>query len=425
MRPRRNIIVITAVAGLLIAACSSKGATSSDASSAPSATTPTTDAATTSTVSAADIAEAAKAYTEPGPYAVGVTTVALANGVATEIWYPAIAGSIGTETYDARDFTDPAIRALLTAQIPATHSYQAARDAAVADGKFPVVLNSHGFSGWRVVSSFLTSHLASWGMIVVSPEHKTRDLLHLASNLPAASATTTTVSGPNTSTASTDATPSTDPKVVAALNESVADLLGGLDFITAQGIDATSKFNGHVDVDHVGALGHSAGGGTILKAALDPRIDGYVSMASGIFGATTDLPAKPSFFLSGSIDQIASTKRTHDAYLKVPTPSLFWRIEGAGHNAFDDLCTLGDGKGIIGIAEASGLGAFLDSLPLIRKLGSDGCLPPAVPVTTTFPIIDHAVTAWFLNLFGIDATPRGLDAHVANSYATKLTIEQR
>jgi dienelactone hydrolase len=421
MRHRRNIVVISAISGLLIAACSSNSSTSSDASSAPSAT----DAATTSTLSAADIAEAAKAYTEPGPYAVGVTTVALANGVPTEIWYPAAAGSVGTETYDARDFTDPVIRALLTAQIPATHSYQAARDAAVADGKFPVVLNSHGFSSWRVASSFLTSHLASWGMIVVSPEHKTRDLLHLASNLPAASATTTTVNGSNDSTPATDATSSTDPKVVAALNESVADLLGGLDFITSQGTDTASKFNGHVDLDHVGALGHSAGGGTIVKAALDPRIDGYVSMASGIFGAATDLPNKPSFFLSGAIDQIAATERTHDAYLKVPTPSLFWRIDGAGHNAFDDICTLGEGKGIIGIAEASGLGAFLDSSPLIRKLGSDGCLPPAVPVTTTFPIIDHAVTEWFLNLFGIDATPKGLDAQVANSYATKLTIEQR
>jgi hypothetical protein len=64
-------------------------------------------------------------------------------------------------------------------------------------------------------------------------------------------------------------------------------------------------------------------------------------------------------------------------------------------------------------------------VPLIRKLGSDGCLPPNAPVTTTYPIIDHAVTAWFLNLFGIDKAPKGLDATVANSYAAKVTIEQR
>jgi dienelactone hydrolase len=376
-------------------------------------------------VDAAAVAAAAKAYTDAGPYPVGVTTATLASGVKVEVWYPAVAGSSGTETYDARDFTDPAIRALLTAQIPATHSYPAARDAAVADGKFPVVLNSHGFAGWRVVSSFLTSHLASWGMIVVSPDHKTRDLLHLASNLTSVSGTTTTVSNSSGDTTPSDATNSTDPKVIAALNESVADLLGGLDYIAAQDAQATSPFHNHVDLDHVGALGHSAGGGTIVKAALDPRVDGYVSMASGVFGVTADLPAKPSFFVSGANDQIAATKRSHDAYLAVPAPSLFWRIDAAGHNAFDDLCTLGGGKGIIGIAEASGLGTFLDSVPLIRKLGSDGCLPPDAPVTTTYPIIDHAVTAWFLNLFGIDKAPKGLDATVANSYAAKVTIEQR
>ena len=88
-----------------------------------------------------------------GPFAVGVTTASLANGIAVEIWYPAVEGSTGTETYDVRDFTAPAIKAVLTADIPATFSYAAARDAAVADGAFPVVLNSHGFSSMRLASS--------------------------------------------------------------------------------------------------------------------------------------------------------------------------------------------------------------------------------------------------------------------------------
>ena len=425
MRIRHNTVVLATISGLLMSACSSSASTSDSAATA-AVTTPASDAATTTTIDAAAVAAAAQAYTEPGPYAVGVTTVALANGVLAEIWYPAVAGSTGTETYDVREFTDPVIRALLTADIPATHSYTAAREAAVAEGKFPVVLNSHGFSSFRVASSFLTSHLASWGMIVVSPDHASRDLLHLGTNLTRLTeATTTTSVASGNSTPATDATESTDPKVVAALNESVSELLGGLDYITAQNTESASPFNGHVDLDHVGALGHSAGGGTILKAALDDRIDGYVSMASGVFGAQSDLPNKPSFFVSGAIDQIALTERSRDAFMKVPPPSLFWRIDGVGHNGFDDLCTLGGGKGIIGLAEASGLGAVLDSAPLLRKLGSDGCLPPAVPVTTTYPIINHAVTAWFLNLLGIDASPQGLDPQVADAYVAKVTIEQR
>ena len=162
-----------------------------------------------------------------------------------------------------------------------------------------------------------------------------------------------------------------------------------------------------------------------MSAALDPRIDGYVSMASGVRGSAADLPAKPSFFLSGALDTFATPSRTHDSFLAVPSPSLYWRIDGVGHNGFDDLCTLGGGAGIIGIAEASGLGAFLDSAPLIRRLGSDGCLPPAVPVETTYPIIRHAITAWFLNLFGIDPVQVGLGPEVRAAYAEPINIEQR
>ncbi len=419
---RHRYLAVCLVVGLFVTACSSTSSTSSQ--STPAATSPvtaTTVAPTTTTVDPA----LANAYVEPGPFPVGVTTATMANGVKVEIWYPAVAGSSGTETYDARDFTDPVLRSLLTGNVDATVTYAATRDAAVADGKFPVVLNSHGVSGWRSVSSFLTSHLASWGMVVVSPDHASRDLYHLISNLPNLSgggtgSTTTTVT-PDTSNTTT----TIDPKALARFNESVDDLLGSLDYITAQNGDAASPFKGHIDLDHVGALGHSAGGGTILKASLDPRIDGYVSMASGIFTTQTELPAKPSFFLSGAIDHVADTERTYNAYLTVPTPSLFWRIDEAGHNAFDDLCTLGGGKGIIGVAEASGLGPFLDGAPLVRKLGSDGCVPPAAPATTTFPIIQHAVTAWFLQLFGKDATPKGLDSSVSGSYAVKVTVEQR
>jgi hypothetical protein len=102
-----------------------------------------------------------------------------------------------------------------------------------------------------------------------------------------------------------------------------------------------------------------------------------------------------------------------------------WIIEGVGHNGFDDFCTFGNGSGIIGLAEASGLGGLLDAQPSLRRLGQDGCLPPAVPVTETFPIINHAVTAWIRALFGIDAEPVGLGPEVADAYAHPVEIQVR
>src|SRR3954451_14625729 len=103
-------------------------------------------------------------------------------------------------------------------------------------------------------------------------------------------------------------------------------------------------------------------------------------MASGLGRDTdpTNLPDKPSFFLAGANDGVADPARTHEAFAAVPAPSLFWKIDGVGHNGFDDFCTFGNGTGIIGIAEASGLRPVLDAQPQFRTLGEDGCVPPAV-----------------------------------------------
>jgi predicted dienelactone hydrolase len=395
---------------LLVAASCSSSSTSSPTTTAASTVVtdaPTTTAeATTTTTSAAD---AAKAYEDSGPFPVGVTTLQLAKGPKVEIWYPAVIGTTGTESYDVRDFTPPAIKALLTGNAPATYSYAAGRDAKVADGKFPVVLFSHGFTGIRVQSTFLTAHLASWGMIVVSPEHPSRDLTNVLGG-----------------------------SAKGDVADSVDDLLKSLDLITAGGADNTSPFNGHVDSDHVAAVGHSAGGGTVLGAAADTRVKGYVSMASGVLlgrggsGSTTtsidpaSLPNKPSFFLGGSVDAVVPFDTvTRPSFDLVPSPSLLWKIDGVGHNGFDDFCTFGNGTGIIGVAEASGLGPLLAAQPSLKKLGEDGCIAPAVPVDTTFPIIRHAVTAWLRNLFGADPTQVGLGTDVAGLYAAKVTVSSK
>ena len=408
---RRLPLALLSAAALTLAACSSStsdavpSTSEATTTAAPTTAAPTTtEAATTTTI---DLAPLAQAYVEPGDYPVGVTTLLLAKGPAVEIWYPAVAGTTGTETYDVRDFVPEAIRAVLTGDAPATYSYAAGRDAAAADGKFPVVLFSHGFTGIRVQSTFLTAHLASHGMIVVSPEHPSRNLTGVLGG-----------------TASGDRA------------DAVDDLLKSLELVTALGSDPTSGLFGRVDADRVAAVGHSAGGGTVLAAADDLRIDGYVSMASGVFrgsdagGSTTveppAMPAKPSFFLAGTVDAVVpAADATRPAFEQAPSPSLLWVIEGVGHNGFDDFCTFGNGKGIIGVAEASGLGPLLEAQPQLKKLGEDGCIAPAVPVDTTFPMIRHAVTAWLLNLFGVDAEQVGLGPEVAGEYVAAVDIQSK
>lgn len=372
---------------LIATACTANSATTT---SDPPATiaVETTVAVTTTTLSPAQLAQA---YTEPGPYAIGVITLTLAKGNQVEVWYPAVAGGNGTVSYDVRDFTPPAIKAILTGDAPATYSINATRDTDPAEGQFPMVLFSHGFTGIRVQSTFLTSHLAGWGMIVVAPDHPSRDLSNVLSN-----------------TASGDQA------------DAVDDLLKSLDLVVAD-----PRLGSHVDAQHIAAVGHSAGGGTVVGVAADPRILGYVSLASGRLG-TDVLPTKPSLFVAGTNDGVVSpTDVSFAAFQQAPTPTTFWQIDGVGHNGFDDFCTFGNGKGIIGVAEASGLGALLDAQPQLRKLGEDGCLPPNAPVTETFPIIRHVVTAWLRNIFGIDREPVGLDRDAGLTYGVTVKVDRR
>jgi dienelactone hydrolase len=369
------------------AAAVSQGSDAPDETATTSA--PATSQATTTTVA---LAELAMRYSGPGPFPVGVHTTALPKGNAVEIWYPA-ARAGGEEAYDVRDFVPPAIAALLTGDVPSTYTYAAGRDADVAAGQFPVVLFSHGFSGMRLQSTFLTAHLASWGMVVASADHPSRDLFNVIGN-----------------TASGDRA------------DAVDDVLRTLDYLTQQNGDPTSAFVDHLDLTSVAAVGHSAGGGTVLGAAADERIDGYVSLASGTLGDATQ-PDKPSFYMAGANDAVVDADtQTYPAFTSAPPPTLYWQIDGVGHNGFDDFCTFGNGAGIIGVADASGLAAVVT--PQQRTLGEDGCKPPNLPVEETFPIIRHAVTVWLLDLFGgeIDVP---LDGTVSGVYSTPIRIEQR
>ena len=138
------------------------------------------------------------------------------------------------------------------------------------------------------------------------------------------------------------------------------------------------------------------------------------------------MPDKPSLFMAGKADAVASwdtlTKVAFDA---ATAPSWFWALDTVGHNGFTDLCTFANGTGVIGVAVASGLGGFLDTNPSFRRLGEDGCLAPAAPVQDTFPIVDHAVTAFLRNLFGVDPEPIGLGPDVVGEYAVPVQIEQK
>ena len=118
----------------------------------------------------------------PGSYTVGVTTITAtdpkrlntANFVfnterplVLEVWYPAVRPA--AEEGENRLATYKNVTRL---HKPFELQGEAYRDAAtISEGNFPLILLSHGFTGYRTQMFYLGEHLASHGYVVVGIDH--------------------------------------------------------------------------------------------------------------------------------------------------------------------------------------------------------------------------------------------------------------
>jgi predicted dienelactone hydrolase len=82
--------------------------------------------------------------------------------ITVEVWYPAAEGTAPGGTYSAL---------LRDGETEVQLSGRAARDAAPAEGSFPLVVISHGYPGNRFLMSHLGENLASKGYVAVSVDH--------------------------------------------------------------------------------------------------------------------------------------------------------------------------------------------------------------------------------------------------------------
>ena len=337
------------------------------------------------------------AYTGPGPYQVGVTTLDLADR-KVEVWYPADAAGIGStpkDEYFIRSFIPPSFDALIPPDVNPPFLTDAYRDvAASSDGPFPLVLFSHGAASYRLQSTKLTTHLASWGFVVISPDYLERGLASVLGSPPASSRPDTTIAD-------------------EAINA-----------VKAADTTAGGLLEGVVNSTKVYPIGHSAGGGTSLKLLQRPDVDSIIPMASGISllsifqGNNPVLPeGKSIFWIGGRNDGIAASENVRTGYDYTPGEKKIVELSGAGHNnAFTDICEIGDG-GVAALAVATGL-PIPDAL---LNLGNDGCpTPPFVDSPILWPQVDHLVTAELRYRSGLDPEPVGLGNQVTASLPNVL-----
>lgn len=317
-----------------------------------------------------------KSFARPGPYGVGETTLELRGGAAVEVWYPARAEDVQGEEpaeYDVVDWLPALAQELLPDEAAATYPSGGVDDVPVARGRFPLVVFSHGYAGFPAQSSFLTSWLATWGFVVAAPDHRSRDLASILG-------------------APTDAP--TD----------VADLRATITLMTKEAKRRTGRFAGRIDPTSVGAVGHSAGGAAVVElAAADRRVDTFVAMA----GASTEggVPRVPGLVLAGDSDRIVGLGRLRKAYAALRAPRQLVVLSRAGHHAFSDLCEVGGGAGgLVGLADTYGFPVSAD----MERLATDGCNPPAISPTKSWPAVRQATVAQLRHVLGADSSAKGL-----------------
>lgn len=328
-------------------------------------------------------------FTDPGPFAAGVTTLSLnKDGPLVEVWYPATSASVkghARASYNVAEWLPPAIRALIPAHFTgATYQTDAYRDVSVASGRFPLVVFSHGYSGFRDQSTFLTTRLASWGFVVAAADLPDNDL-------------TAVLSGKSNKSDTAD----------IAEQQQVITLMGN----EAQG---SGRFQGHIDMSRIAAVGHSLGGAlSEALAAADPRVTTFVGLAGatvGSFGQTTsgaasEVPDKPGMLMGGTADQVVSPIGIVKAFLAMKSPKRLVTLHNFGHLVFADICEIGSSNGgLLAIAKE----VHITVPPNLKPLATDGCDAPDTAVTQGWPAVRQAVTAQLRHVFGFDRSLAGL-----------------
>ena len=312
-------------------------------------------------------------FSERGPYAVGVTTRSLGDR-DVEVWYPVdpeLVDGQPTETFDALTAFPETLRVIVPLELSGEYDTLAFRDAAALPEAFPVLIYGHGFGGYRQIATHFTSHLASWGYVVVSADHLERGIAEQTLDLVGSGLFDESNSRPD-----------------AAVDDvrNTIDLLGVL---STEGLLA-----GAMDLDRLAISGHSAGAWAAVQfAATEPdRIDGWISISGG----TRDGLAltQPGLIVIGELDAVVPAERSYELFETAGVALSLLNIQGAGHNSFTDPCR--------GIADLGGLGALTALLGEEQVArAEDGCTSGATEPEVAQAMVNHVTVAWLNTLFDI------------------------
>jgi predicted dienelactone hydrolase len=290
---------------------------------------------------------------QPGPYPVGVTTLQFsdpartevltgkARALLTEIWYPAAEETRELPKNRLLDFilrgTNPSVGLLLKLAFDIDleemdKSFQnfAVRDARIRDGKYPLILFSHGNGGLRFQNAFLCEHLASHGYIVAAPDHTGNAAVTFVDGQPIRF---------------------NEQGRDQAAKDRPLDIRFLIDEFTRLNQGADSRFLERIDLDNIGVTGHSFGGYTSTWAAdTDLRVKAIAPMA-GVARERVNYDC-PVLVLMATEDKtmgLDGNANIRRYYEESKGPRYFVEFKNAGHFSFTEMyqfkADFGDGVG--------------------------------------------------------------------------------
>jgi predicted dienelactone hydrolase len=224
-----------------------------------------------------------------------------------------------------------------TSGVPRNHDYGlqtglVAQDGAVAEGRWPVVLFSHGFLSGAERSAFITENLARRGYVVAAPDH---------------------ADGIVDPTPSSPRLPRfTQPEAWddATFRERREDLVATLDLLEREDAAAESWLSGRLDPGRVAAMGHSLGGYTALglgglrESWRDARVRAVVALSP--YAAPYLLPGGmpprnvPTLLQGGTLDFVISP-RLPQLYDLLSGPKYSLVLQSGNHFAWTNLGAFG------------------------------------------------------------------------------------
>jgi pimeloyl-ACP methyl ester carboxylesterase len=299
-----------------------------------------------------------------GRYAVGTTTLVLEDVSRIEqygpdpgggrrlplhVWYPASGDGESSSWLDREQFGAVAVEYGLPRffldHLTLVETVSRADVSAVDHGApFPVIVYSHGWTGFGRISPDQPERLASHGYVVVAPDHTFGALM---SDLPDGLVKFDPEALPDEEEVGEDAFDAAALQLVATYAADLRFVLDELAELDVAGLE------GRLDLDRIGIFGHSTGGGAAVAACgIDPRCD-------AVFGLDPWVEPVPPAVLEQGLDQPFYAMRSEE-WVGGTNDEVLFPLIGAGATPYGVSTLLGaDHNDFVAMAQISPLASLL------------------------------------------------------------------